>query len=79
MPTRRAKSLAAAWLSMPDPLEYLRLGNHVAEDMYRGKSVDPDDVRLFKAATQLQEARADIMELTSTVKVLLNTIQSMGK
>lgn len=61
------------------PLEYLRLGNHVAEDMYRGKSVDPDDVRLFKAATQLQEARADIMELTSTVKVLLNTIQSMGK
>ena len=25
MPVRRAKSLAAAWLSMPDPLEYLRI------------------------------------------------------
>lgn len=28
MSTRRAKSLAAAWLSMPDPLEYLRITYH---------------------------------------------------
>jgi len=25
MSTRRAKSLAAAWLAIPDPVEYLRL------------------------------------------------------
>ena len=40
MPTRRAKSLAAAWLSMPDPLEYLRItySDPVGESVARSRA-----------------------------------------